>query len=632
MNEFENNNGFHNENLENNQINEVSSNEAGNSNAYDGGVAVDVTPVEETAVHEQRESHRYSYKEQGTGGRSERYNNDIDHHRDSYNNSYADAENTYSNSYNNSYADTENNNSNSYNSSYNEEENRYNNSYSNNYSNNNGNYYSNIPPEPDKRRRQKKNGKGNENRNGMGKKVAKLVASAAVFGLVAGACFVGVSVAKDKLYPSVADKIETTSGTTSAKSNTSSSGSSSSQNVATVVNEVMPSVVSITSTIQSSSYYGFGTQESEGAGSGFIIAKTKDALMIATNNHVVSDATSLTVGFVDDTTAKATVVGTDSSADLAVISVKLTDIKDSTASKIKVATLGSSDDLKVGEEVVAIGNALGYGQSVTTGVVSAKNREVSLTDGTMNLLQTDAAINPGNSGGVLINMDGQVVGINNAKLEDTSVEGMGYAIPITTAKTILTDLMNASSVSTKDAAFLGVVGRDINESYSSALGIPSGIYVSQVVSGSPAEKAGISAGDVITKFEGNNVSTMSGLKEKLAIKKANTKVKITFKRSDQSGTYKEKTVTVTLGKKSDFKDVTTDSSNDNSNSDSDSNNNSNNGNSNGNSSNGNSNGNSGNSNGNSGNYGYGYGYGNGNSGNSSDGYTNPYEYFFGNNY
>lgn len=343
--------------------------------------------------------------------------------------------------------------------------------------------------------------------------------------------------------------------------------------------------------------------------------------MIATNNHVVSDATSLTVGFVDDTTAKATVVGTDSSADLAVISVKIKDIKDATASKIKVATLGSSDDLKVGEEVVAIGNALGYGQSVTTGVVSAKNREVSLTDGTMNLLQTDAAINPGNSGGVLINMDGQVVGINNAKLEDTSVEGMGYAIPITTAKTILTDLMNASSVSTKDAAFLGVVGRDINESYSSALGIPSGIYVSQVVSGSPAEKAGISAGDVITKFEGNNVSTMSGLKEKLALKKANTKVKITFKRANQSGTYEEKTVTVTLGKKSDFSDVTTDNSSDSSN---DSNNNSNNGNNNG-----NSNGNSGNSNGNSGDY----GYGNGNFGNDNgNGYINPYEYFFGNNY
>ncbi len=574
MNEFE--NGFHNENLENNRIN----NQENNSQQ----VAIDVTPIEESVTQENTESHRYSYREQGTGGSSYQYDNG-NNSNDTYNNSYSSHgwrdESTY----------------------------------------NNENYYGNIPPEPDKRRRQRKNGSKN-NKNGMGKKAAKLVASAAVFGLVAGACFVGVSVAKDKLYPSTADRIETTSGTTSAKSETSSSSSSSSSsNVASVVNEVMPSVVSITSTIQSSNYYGFGTQESEGAGSGFIVAKTKDNLMIATNNHVVSDATSLTVGFADDTTAKATVVGTDSSADLAVISVKIKDIKDSTASKIKVATLGSSDDLKVGEEVVAIGNALGYGQSVTTGVVSAKNREVSLTDGTMNLLQTDAAINPGNSGGVLINMDGQVVGINNAKLEDTSVEGMGYAIPITTAKTILTDLMNASSVSTKDAAFLGVVGRDINESYSSALGIPSGIYVSQVVSGSPAEKAGISAGDVITKFEGNNVSTMSGLKEKLALKKANTKVKITFKRANQSGTYEEKTVTVTLGKKSDFSDVTTDNSSDSSN---DSNNNSNNGNNNG-----NSNGNSGNSNGNSGDY----GYGNGNFGNDNgNGYINPYEYFFGNNY
>lgn len=578
MNEFE--NGFHNENLENNRIN----NQENNSQQ----VAIDVTPIEESVTQENTESHRYSYREQGTGGSSYQYDNG-NNSNDTYNNSYSSHgwrdESTY----------------------------------------NNENYYGNIPPEPDKRRRQRKNGSKN-NKNGMGKKAAKLVASAAVFGLVAGACFVGVSVAKDKLYPSTADRIETTSGTTSAKSETSSSGSSSSSsNVASVVNEVMPSVVSITSTIQSSNYYGFGTQESEGAGSGFIVAKTKDNLMIATNNHVVSDATSLTVGFADDTTAKATVVGTDSSADLAVISVKIKDIKDSTASKIKVATLGSSDDLKVGEEVVAIGNALGYGQSVTTGVVSAKNREVSLTDGTMNLLQTDAAINPGNSGGVLINMDGQVVGINNAKLEDTSVEGMGYAIPITTAKTILTDLMNASSVSTKDAAFLGVVGRDINESYSSALGIPSGIYVSQVVSGSPAEKAGISAGDVITKFEGNNVSTMSGLKEKLALKKANTKVKITFKRANQSGTYEEKTVTVTLGKKSDFSDVTTDNSSDSSNdSSNDSNNNSNNGNNNG-----NSNGNSGNSNGNSGDY----GYGNGNFGNDNgNGYINPYEYFFGNNY
>ena len=414
--------------------------------------------------------------------------------------------------------------------------------------------------------------------------------------------------------------------------------------VSEIVSEALPSIVSITtkSVQEVQNYFGmYGMygyapqqqeQEVEGSGSGIIVGKNDDELLIATNYHVVEGADTLSVAFTDGNAVEASVKGFDEERDLAVVSVSLDDVEDDTMDAISIANIGSSDDLKVGEQVVAIGNALGYGQSVTTGIVSAKNRRMdsdnnTVTDGSddssdgVNLIQTDAAINPGNSGGVLINMDGQVVGINNAKLEDTSVEGMGYAIPITTAKTILTDLMNASSVSTKDAAFLGVVGRDINESYSSALGIPSGIYVSQVVSGSPAEKAGISAGDVITKFEGNNVSTMSGLKEKLALKKANTKVKITFKRANQSGTYEEKTVTVTLGKKSDFSDVTTDNSSDSSN---DSNNNSNNGNNNG-----NSNGNSGNSNGNSGDY----GYGNGNFGNDNgNGYINPYEYFFGNNY
>lgn len=461
-------------------------------------------------------------------------------------------------------------------------------------------YYSNIPPEPDKKKR-KRNSDGQ-----MGKKIGKIVVSAAIFGVVAGLCFAGISIAKDKLYPSVSDRIETTTATTAEKKNTeaSANGGYSAQDVSDVVDEVMPSVVSITSTIQSSGYYGFGTQESEGAGSGFIISKTKDALLIATNNHVVSDATSLTVGFVDASTATATVVGTDSDADLAVISVKISDIKEETASKIKIATLGSSDDLKVGEAVVAIGNALGYGQSVTTGVVSAKNREVSFTDGTMTLLQTDAAINPGNSGGVLINMEGQVVGINNAKLEDTSVEGMGYAIPISTAKTILEDLMNASTVDEKNVSFLGIIGKTVDSSYSQALGIPNGIYVSQVVNGSPAEKAGIAAGDVITKFEGNNVSSMDGLKEKLSLKAAGTKVKITFKRANQNGEYEDKTVTVKLGKKSDFSDVEEDSTKKNNNSSQ--NNNS---------------GNNGNSNGNN-------GY-NGNSGSDNYGFGNPYEYFFG---
>lgn len=512
MNEFENNNGFHNENVENNPINEVNSNEEYSNGGYNNGeLTVDVTPTEETAVHEQAESHRYSYKEQGTGGNSGRYDYGNDSH---YSNSYSDS---------------------------------YNDNYSNTY-NNNSNYYSNIPPEPDKRRRKRKNDDNNKNGSGIGKKIAKLVASAAIFGLVAGTCFVGVSVVKDKFYPSTADKIETTSGTTSSKKETSSGSGSNSQNVASVVNEVMPSVVSITSTIQSSNYYGFGTQESEGAGSGFIIAKTKDSLMIATNNHVVSDATTLTVGFVDDTTAKATVVGTDSSADLAVISVKIKDIKDSTASKIKVATLGSSDDLKVGEEVVAIGNALGYGQSVTTGVVSAKNREVSLTDGTMNLLQTDAAINPGNSGGALLNTAGEVIGINSVKYSDTSVEGIGYAIPMDTAKPIIEELITKEKVDESNSAYLGIVGVDVTSDVAKTYNMPTGVYVAQVMEGAAAEQAGIQKGDIITKFDGKDVTSMEELSYNMQYYAAGTTVDVVIERSS-NGQYEEQTISVTLGKK-----------------------------------------------------------------------------------
>lgn len=410
-------------------------------------------------------------------------------------------------------------------------------------------YYDYTPHEPKKR--------GFKGDGEMPKKIAKLVGAALIFGIVAGVGFTGVSIAKDKLYPSSADRIETT--TVQKSDDSSDSGTpSTAQDVSNIVDGVMPSVVSITSTVETYNFYGFGAQESEGAGSGFIIAKTDENLMIATNNHVVSDAKTLTVGFVDDTTASATVVGTDTDADLAVISVKLSDLSEDTMSKIKIAVLGDSDKLKVGEAVIAIGNALGYGQSVTTGVVSAKNREVSFTDGTMTLLQTDAAINPGNSGGVLVNLNGEVVGINNAKLEDTSVEGMCYAIPISTAQGVLTDLMNAGSIKKDEEAYLGIVGKTLDSSYSQALGMPSGIYVSRVVSGSPAEEAGISAGDVITAFEGNSVSTMDGLKEKLALKKAGTKVKLTLKRANQNGEYEEQTVTVTLGKKSDYEDAAED--------------------------------------------------------------------------
>ncbi|MBR5046657.1 MAG: trypsin-like peptidase domain-containing protein, partial [Eubacterium sp.] len=442
-------------------------------------------------------------------------------------------------------------------------------------------------------------------RSGGFKTVLKLIASAMLFGLIAGGTMVGVDMARDHFFPSNIAQLETTDSSSEEEKTTQSSQDSNTANttsavttsdVSSVVQRVMPSVVSITCTIQSTNYF-YGTTEQQGAGSGFIISKDDKNLYIATNNHVVSGATSLTVGFSDGNTAQAQVVGTDSDADLAVISVKSEDISKETAAVIKVAVLGDSDSLKVGEPVIAIGNALGYGQSVTTGVLSAKDREVSFTDGTMILLQTDAAINPGNSGGVLINQQGQVIGINNAKLEDTSVEGMGYAIPITTAKEILTDLMNSTSIAEKDASFLGVVGRTIDSTYSSALGMPTGIYVTQVISGSPAETAGINAGDIIVGFDGSNVSTMDGLKSKLARKAAGTKITLTIKRANQNGEYQEQKIEVTLGKKSDFADATSNLEDEEQGSQD-------------NSFNGNND--------------------NGNNDNGNNYYTNPYDYFFGN--
>lgn len=412
-------------------------------------------------------------------------------------------------------------------------------------------------------------GNGGRKKNSFGKTIAKIVAGAAVFGLVSGAVAFGVNTAADHLIGGRSTEIEATtkesetqaqaggsaeSGSTAgqeASANTAASSAVTATDVSAVVDKVMPSVVSINGMYRTTGYFGETTQ-SEGAGSGFIIAKTKDKLMVATNAHVVANSTSLTVAFSDGTTAPATIVGQDTEADLAVVSVNLSDIKKDTLNVIKVAVLNDKEELKVGQSVIAIGNALGYGQSVTTGVISALDREVSFTDGTMTLLQTDAAINPGNSGGVLIDTQGNVIGINNAKLSDTQVEGMGYAIPISSAKSILETLMNAEQVDEKDQAFLGVVGKTIDKTYSQQLGMPMGIYVTEVVSGSPAEKAGVSYGDIIVKFNGNDVSTMKGLKEKISILKAGKDVTVTVKRADQSGEYKEKDIKVTLGKKSDF--------------------------------------------------------------------------------
>jgi len=341
--------------------------------------------------------------------------------------------------------------------------------------------------------------------------------------------------------------------------------------VSDVAAEMMPAVVSITNkSVQEVmdlfgmyGMYGFGrggngrtyTYESESCGSGIIIGQSDEELLICTNNHVVEDATELTVGFVDDEVYEAVVKGTDASKDLAVVAVKLDDISDDTMSQIKVAQIGDSDELLVGQQVVAIGNALGYGQSVTTGIVSALNRTIALDNYNTELIQTDAAINPGNSGGPLLDMNGHVIGINSAKASANGVEGMGYAIPISSAKTILEDLMNKKTrteeVSEEDSSFVGISGEGVSDEMSELYGIPKGIYVTDVQADSPADNAGLKTGDVITKFDGSSVTSMAELRGMLAYYAAGEDVDITISRQDD-GVYVEDKVTVTLGALSDY--------------------------------------------------------------------------------
>ena len=349
---------------------------------------------------------------------------------------------------------------------------------------------------------------------------------------------------------------------------TSSSSSTSSDDLSGVSKNVMPSIVSITGKFETTSQSWFGqtqSSESEGVGSGIIIGKKDGKILIVTNNHVVEDAKSLSVGFVDGKSASATIRGTDSDADLAVVEVDTKNMKSSTLKKIAVITLGDSSKLQTGERAIAIGNALGYGQSVTGGYISALNRQVQLTDKTMTLIQTDAAINPGNSGGALLNSKGELIGINTVKYSSEDVEGMGYAIPINTAKPIINKLIKNEATSESEQAYLGVSGQTIDSSMANQFDMPSGVYVQQVIKSSPAQKAGISAGDVIVSFNGSSVSTMDGLKEKISNLKAGKKVKVVVKRQNQMGTYEKKTLTVTLGKKSDAPSTSSNSSNSNSN-------------------------------------------------------------------
>lgn len=414
----------------------------------------------------------------------------------------------------------------------------------------------------DKKEKKKQKVSGMKKQHSFGMTVIKCAALALVFGLVSSTVFYGTGLAFERTSGKQA-KVETSAG--NAEKPTVNNGSLSATNVSTattvtdvsdIVENVMPSIVSITNMGQMEADF-FGRrfqQETSSAGSGIIIGQTEEEIYVATNNHVVANSTQLTVNFIDDQQVTAEIKGTDASTDLAVLAVKVKDIPSDTMNQIKVATLGNSDDIKVGQSVVAIGNALGYGQSVTTGVISALDREVTVQDETTgasitnDLLQTDAAINPGNSGGALLNMNGEVIGINSVKYSDTEVEGMGYSIPISAAEPIINDLINRELVDESDSAFLGVAGQDVTGELSESFGMPEGLYITMVTENSAAAQAGIKKGDVITEFDGRKVQSMEGLQDIMQYYAANTEVEVTIQRNE-NGEWKEEKVSVKLGRK-----------------------------------------------------------------------------------
>lgn len=387
----------------------------------------------------------------------------------------------------------------------------------------------------------------------------KVPVTAIAFGVIASLSFQAVQGGFSSTNGTVLESqtnLNIDSGTTSdagvKQVTTDSSTTSGATDVSQVVENVMPSIVSIdsTSTVQQQDMFGrVYNQEATGSGSGIIIGQNDKEVLIATNNHVVSGATTVEVSFSDDSKATAEIKGTDSGADLAVISVPLSSLTEDTKNTIRVATLGDSDNVKVGEMAIAIGNALGYGQSVTVGYISAKDREVATEDYTMKLLQTDAAINPGNSGGALLDAQGRVIGINSVKYASEEVESMGYAIPITYAVPIINDLMSKEEIPEEEQAYLGITGQDVTDTISERYGMPIGVYVGQVSEQSPASEGGLQSGDVITSFNNREVKTMSQLSELLSNRKAGETVEVVVNRL-VDGEYQEKTLSVTLGSKS----------------------------------------------------------------------------------
>ncbi len=402
---------------------------------------------------------------------------------------------------------------------------------------------------------------------GKVKKAAGLVAAALVFGVISGGTMVGINILADSMKEEDAPPITVNQPTEkyslsdddisriAGSLNLNSDGSRTVvMDVSDIVEDVMPSVVAINNMTRYENinpwFGGSQTYEVPSAGSGIIVGQNDTDLLIVTNNHVVEDATETSVVFIDDTEVEATIKGTDSESDLAVVAVPLNTIPAETLEKISIAELGNSDELKVGQGVIAIGNALGYGQAVTVGYISALNREVTVDGSTSrNLLQTDAAINPGNSGGALLNMQGQVIGINEAKYTDTDVEGMGYAIPISQAQSVIDTLMvrrSGEQVEEDQAGYLGIQGITVDSTMEQQFGIPAGVYIVRIVEGGAASKTDLREKDVLVKFDGQTIRTYSSLQDLLKYYKKGETVEIVVK-SLENGEYVERTITITLG-------------------------------------------------------------------------------------
>ncbi len=403
---------------------------------------------------------------------------------------------------------------------------------------------------------QNDNNTQNKKSMGKGKKFLITAACAALFGIVAGVCFEVVHYVSNSVLGITTEstqKVGTT--TTSVQNNKTTTSKSTIKGVVTdvsgIVEQTLPAIVAITSTSDGTNYYdlfgGFSQRDKTSCGSGFIVGQSDSELLIATNNHVIENSKTISVQFIDDEIYEAKIKGTAASNDLAVIAVTVKDIKSSTMDKIKIADLGSSDSLKVGEMAIAIGNSLGYGQSVTVGYISAKDREITESADSkskIKVIQTDAAINPGNSGGALLNLQGQVIGINSAKIADSSVEGVGYAIPISAAIPIIDELMNREELSDSEKGYLGVSAKTVTDELSQ-YNIPNGAYVSEVAAGGAADKAGIKPGDIITCVNNMEITTKESLSEKVNSYRKGTEIEITFKRSND-GEYKENKVKVKL--------------------------------------------------------------------------------------